>query len=253
MNQQLTTLTTPQLTQQLIHEASNKNMLHNIKEPYELALTCHKTATRHKPHPTNPNKKQHEPYINHPLRVALTALLTGVYDPDLIAAALLHDTIEDAPEQILTYYGNTNPPTNPRDLTTLALETLNEKQGARITETLRLLTNPILDPSTPKTTKNTVWLEHVLESTSEDDTALIIKILDLHDNAGNLHNYNPTDPFTYNMAKKYHPVYPHLISLWERGTAWGLFHTPQNTQTITDMLHTTHDNLTRIIALNAKD
>lgn len=38
------------------------------------------------------------PYINHPLEVAETlATVGGVTDPDVLVAALLHDTVEDTP------------------------------------------------------------------------------------------------------------------------------------------------------------
>ncbi len=40
--------------------------------------------------------KAGEPYINHPLEVAnLLASVGGVEDPDVLTAALLHDTVED--------------------------------------------------------------------------------------------------------------------------------------------------------------
>ncbi len=49
------------------------------------------------------------PYINHPLRVArLLAEVGGVDDPEIIAAALLHDTVEDTatvPEDIARAFG----------------------------------------------------------------------------------------------------------------------------------------------------
>lgn len=35
------------------------------------------------------------PYINHPVRVAMILKRAGVTDPDVLQAALLHDTIED--------------------------------------------------------------------------------------------------------------------------------------------------------------
>jgi guanosine-3',5'-bis(diphosphate) 3'-pyrophosphohydrolase len=35
------------------------------------------------------------PYINHPITVAHVLCQTGVDDPDVLSAALLHDTIED--------------------------------------------------------------------------------------------------------------------------------------------------------------
>src|SRR6201996_1514843 len=40
--------------------------------------------------------RQNEPYINHPLRVATRIIAHyDIRDPDVIAAALLHDTVED--------------------------------------------------------------------------------------------------------------------------------------------------------------
>jgi (p)ppGpp synthase/HD superfamily hydrolase len=40
--------------------------------------------------------RQREPYINHPLRVATQIMSPyGIRDPDVIAAAPLHDTVED--------------------------------------------------------------------------------------------------------------------------------------------------------------
>lgn len=38
---------------------------------------------------------QAAPYINHPLAVAVCLVTAGVEDPDILAAALLHDTVED--------------------------------------------------------------------------------------------------------------------------------------------------------------
>ena len=50
------------------------------------------------------------PYINHPVRVAYyLATVAGIEDPRLIAAALLHDTVEDTPatiEDIRTEFGD---------------------------------------------------------------------------------------------------------------------------------------------------
>lgn len=42
------------------------------------------------------DQRQSEPYINHPLRVAIRIMSHyGVRDPDVVAAALLHDSVED--------------------------------------------------------------------------------------------------------------------------------------------------------------
>ena len=61
--------------------------LNNILKAARFAAHCHAGQTR---------KGNGNPYINHPLEVAsLLADVGGVTDTDLIAAALLHDTIED--------------------------------------------------------------------------------------------------------------------------------------------------------------
>lgn len=48
------------------------------------------------------------PYINHPLAVAECLVTAGVEDPDILAAALLHDTVEDtktSPAEIEELFG----------------------------------------------------------------------------------------------------------------------------------------------------
>ena len=48
------------------------------------------------------------PYVNHPIEVAAILTEAGVSDPEVIAAALLHDTIEDTdtkPEEIEAAFG----------------------------------------------------------------------------------------------------------------------------------------------------
>ncbi|CAN5814586.1 HD domain-containing protein [soil metagenome] len=50
------------------------------------------------------------PYINHPIAVAtLLATVAGVTDPDLLAAAMLHDTVEDTDtthEELIEQFGD---------------------------------------------------------------------------------------------------------------------------------------------------
>lgn len=41
------------------------------------------------------------PYINHPLAVAKYLVMAGIEDPEVIAAALLHDTVEDTDTTIM--------------------------------------------------------------------------------------------------------------------------------------------------------
>lgn len=64
------------------------------------------------------------PYINHPIEVAeRLASVGGVYDADILAAAILHDTIEDTettPEEISELFGD--------DVLGLVLEVTDDKR-----------------------------------------------------------------------------------------------------------------------------
>lgn len=57
-----------------------------VETAYQIACDIHKDQFR----------QSGEPYITHPLHVAMNLLNMEIYDPDTISAALLHDTIEDA-------------------------------------------------------------------------------------------------------------------------------------------------------------
>ena len=63
-----------------------------IKKAYDLANTAHKGVCR----------RSGEPYICHPLAVARLVLDLGM-DSESIAAALLHDVVEDTPTTPVSY------------------------------------------------------------------------------------------------------------------------------------------------------
>ena len=60
--------------------------INEIERSYFIAKEIHDGVTR----------QSGEPYISHPLNVAMNLIDMEIYDPDMISAALLHDTIEDA-------------------------------------------------------------------------------------------------------------------------------------------------------------
>ena len=63
-------------------------------DPLEVVMRAAYFATQK--HSEQRRKNQaNSPYINHPLEVANLLTEAGVDDPAIIAAALLHDTIED--------------------------------------------------------------------------------------------------------------------------------------------------------------
>lgn len=64
-----------------------KEKIDEVYEAYDIAEKIHRDQ---------PPRETGEPYISHPLNVALNVLRMGVFDPDTVSAALLHDTVEDA-------------------------------------------------------------------------------------------------------------------------------------------------------------
>ena len=79
--------------QEIIKELRKNNIpeekIEDVKKSYDLASYIHKDQFR----------QSGEPYIVHPISVAQNIINMHVYDTDTICAALLHDTIEDAPEE----------------------------------------------------------------------------------------------------------------------------------------------------------
>ncbi len=58
---------------------------HRLEDALDLAARLHAG-----------DRRQNEPYLNHPLRVAIRIMSHyGIRDPDVIVAALLHDAVED--------------------------------------------------------------------------------------------------------------------------------------------------------------
>ena len=82
-----------------------------------------------------------QPYINHPLEVALHLVkIFKIHDPDMIIAALLHDTIEDQAKSIVLWDNQKIERTN--KLEKQALQIIQKKFGEKVYVLIRMLTNP---------------------------------------------------------------------------------------------------------------
>jgi len=122
------------------------------------------------------------PYLAHPLRNAhLVWLWTHDYLHDtpvteLVAASLLHDTVEDAPERIQEFY----------DSDRAALDLIRAHFGARVGDTVGRVTMPTIIGACGVDDRNVTYLEHILSEVVTSEYALITKAADLVDNAGSL-------------------------------------------------------------------
>jgi len=121
------------------------------QNPHTLVLFAAGYAAEHH---RNQRRKGAEarPYINHPLQVAqMLADTAGVTDPEVLAAALLHDTVED---------------------TDVTIEDLEEVFGQRIASFVAEVTD---DKSLEKATRKRLQIEHAAHLSPE---AALIKIAD---------------------------------------------------------------------------
>lgn len=146
------------------------------------------------------NHRQHEPYVNHLLRVALRIMVYyGVHEPDVICAALLHDAVEDHADDLSTA-GRPG-----------ALALLAEAYGARVAELVDAVTNPVYAPGSDVGRQ---YREHVTESLAACPWARVIKMSDFTDNGvGVIHT---TGDKAARLARKYAPLVPALADLVAR-------------------------------------
>ena len=147
--------------------------------------------------------REREPYLNHLLRVAIRIMSHyGVRDPDVICAALLHDSVEDHPAG-LTGSGHADQQA--------ALAALAGEFGPRVAELVGAVTNP---PFAPDRDPHEQYREHVAESLRGCPWARVIKASDFTDNgAGLIHT---TGPRLRRLADKYAPLVPVLRDLIAR-------------------------------------
>ncbi len=98
------------------------------------------------------DRRQREPYANHPLRVTIRILSHyRIPDPDVTCAALLHDTVEDHAEDIARHY----------DTRQSAFTILAGQFGERTAELVAAVTNPVYEPGH---NEHEQYREHVIDS-----------------------------------------------------------------------------------------
>lgn len=150
------------------------------------------------------DRRSREPVLNHLLRVTIRIMCHyRVRDVEVLAAALLHDAVEDHPEELA---GGA-----PEDATTAALAVLARDFGPRVAGLVGAVTNPEYDPARDKDEQ---YREHVATSLAGDPWARLIKVSDFTDNGvGILYTIGPK---VRRAAVKYGPLVPVLRELVAR-------------------------------------
>ena len=147
------------------------------------------------------DRRQNEPYVNHLLRVAIRIVTYyEVRDPDVVAAALLHDSVEDHAAELAA---DGRPPS--------ALAELARQFGPRVADLVGAVTNPEYEPGRDRRLQ---YRDHVAASLDASPAARVIKASDFTDNgAGLIHTTGPRVP---ELASKYVLLVPVLRELIDR-------------------------------------
>jgi (p)ppGpp synthase/HD superfamily hydrolase len=180
-------------------------------EQDHLLLAIWVSLLAHKEQEDRPDK---QPYVNHPLQVALTLREKfNVTAPDLFIAALLHDSIEDQAGKTLEIFGVS--PATTEQLQSEALNLIQAVFGKRVSELVAQLTNPDFDSLAKSMTargdtrpfqaiKRDLYKEHFLNILERDPYAFMIKLSDFAQNAYTISNVGEQKRKT--LRAKYGPV-----------------------------------------------
>lgn len=149
------------------------------------------------------------PYIEHPLRVALRLADFGVVDENVIITALLHDAVEDQVRRIA--------PSEEEAFAVLA-----DKYSVRVSENLRLLTNPPTSQGANPAQKRQEYQNHVRESLAQRKVDyFLVKASDYLDNGANIAVTLDNPGRAFHFFLKYKPL-PDLFL--ENLEQWARYH-----------------------------
>ncbi|UVG35242.1 SpoT-like ppGpp synthesis/degradation protein [Microbacterium phage Cece] len=154
-------------------------------------------------------------YIEHPLRVAVRLFkYFGVTDPDVLIAAVLHDTVEDHPFEFQGFESVIGSGEDEKEARGRALDFISRHIGFRVAYLVDQVSNPITPPGLSKPERVKRYQKHVEHIVEFDSRSMLIKISDWVDNAGSLHHhYEYDDKSVAYFLDRYEP----LIPLYRRG------------------------------------
>lgn len=155
-------------------------------------------------------KLPNPPYIEHPLRVALRLVRFGIKNPDLIIAAILHDTVEDHPFEFADFEGVMTVSEGEEEAARRqAHGFVSNHFGFFAARIVAEVSNPILPADISKQEKINKYQAHVKAVLSYSYEALLLKVSDFIDNAGSLHHhYEYNDKSAQYFIDRYSPLLP---------------------------------------------
>jgi hypothetical protein len=162
-------------------------------------------------------------YSTHILRVACRILSSTHFNirdnPDLIIAALLHDTVEDRPERLLDEPELSLEDTSATNLTAReeqrkrALNYITHLHGENVADMVSAVSNPIYDKSLvrDREVRQALYRTHVRRVLASDSPAKFIKLSDFIDNCLGLEFNKKGSTARNKLAHKYQPLLPDML------------------------------------------
>jgi HD domain len=148
------------------------------------------------------DRRTREPYLNHLLRSAIRVLhYYRVEDVDVLAATLLHDSVEDHAPEIA---GRPAGDATEQDYDD-ALAILARRFNPRVADLVSAVTNPLPEPGVDRRAQ---YHAHVAESLASHPWARVIKMSDFTDNGVGLIYTLPYRQVS--LAGRYRPLLPVL-------------------------------------------
>ncbi len=159
-----------------------------VKQAILLASDVHRMDLR-----SNRNQYDKTPYIEHPLRNALRIIRFGCDDEATIIGSILHDTVEDHPDEISQkYFGSKD--VNEAESRFNSFTYISKTFGQSVADMVEGMSNPIMEKYAPSAVRNQQYAEHLAEAI-EDPKVCVGKTSDFIDNAvGLYHNQNSMSP-----------------------------------------------------------
>lgn len=204
-----------QLEDLLTHSGLSRKECSEVLAARELSLRAHHGQA---------DRLDGQPYMNHPLAVAVTLMRKlGVFDPDSVKAALLHDCVEDRPVEVIGLLRGTVTPQT--DIRYEAQRLIRWTFGRRVGEMVERLSNPDFhelamqaqlkgDPRTEIQLTNDLYREHVVALVDKDPQAFLVKLADFYQNAFALDAVRDLSARA-KLRGRYGPVIPELVEKLE--------------------------------------
>ena len=167
-----------------------------IREAIELATWLHSGQTR-----KSKNNSTLVPYIEHPLRNTARIIRWNCYDPNVLIASLLHDTVEDTSHVFVENMFHKDLDDEELCRATLR-DYIRHQFGDVVLNIVNDVTNPKFDNPA---TKNADYLKHVVSVIHNESATFLVKFSDLVDNAMSL-PYALNKEFAEKQNVKYQPV-----------------------------------------------